>query len=85
MTDHFCDLGLPTRSNLTIQPLREIQGGRDKLPSPSFIAETMAPEFFSCEWRKWLYSVSNKAARGMAIQSQQEWYKKVVRVPEGFI
>jgi len=82
MFDHLDDLGRSASTDLAIKSLNQVQSASDQFPSPSLVAETVVPERSACKWRYRLHSVSDKAASGMSIKSQEEWYKQMMRVPK---
>lgn len=83
MTNNFNDLGLPPAADLTVQTIEQVQSTSYKLPSPSFVSNTMGPEVLLVEWRPGRNSVTHEAACGVRVHAEQEWDEEMVSVPEG--
>ena len=85
MSHDFDDLGLAARSYLAVQSFTQINSSTDELPSPTLIANAVAPEILAGERGVRLDTVANEAARGVRVHCQQEGDKEVVCVPESLI
>lgn len=78
-TSNFC---CPTSSDFAVQTLKQIDSTTEKLPSPSFVANTVFPEGFPGKRRIGICRVAHKATDSVRVHAQEEGDKKVVRVPE---
>lgn len=83
MTNDLGDLRLSSCSNLTVQPLNQVETTGPEFPSPTLIPNAVIPEWFACERREWIYAVSHEAASGVGIHGEEEWDEEVMCVPEG--
>jgi hypothetical protein len=84
MSDNLGNLRFAPCTNLTIQPLDEVESPTKEFPSPTFVTKTVIPEGFARERRLRCDSVSNEAACGMRVESQEEGDKQMVSIPESF-
>ena len=85
MSDNLGNLRFAPCTNLAIQPLDEVESPTNELPSPTFVTETVIPEGFARKRRLRRDSISNEAARGMRVESQEEGDKQMVSIPESFV
>ena len=83
MTDHLCDHGPPSRSNLPIDPFQEVKTTTHELPSPALVANTMVPEFLTCEWRDRVGRIAHETTGGVGIESEHVRDEQMVRIPKG--
>lgn len=67
MTDHFGNFSRPPGIDLAVNALKEVQPSTPELPSPSFVADAVIPEWLACQRREWRYGVSDEAAGRMSI------------------
>lgn len=67
MTDHFCDHRVTPGTNLSVEPLKEIQASNHQLPSPSFVPEAMIPILLSCQGGYWVGGIPDKTSGGVGV------------------
>lgn len=83
MTDDLGDDGVMSRSKFAVESFEEVQCGCDKLPSPSFVPETMVPEFLARKWGDGVRCIAHEAAGGVGVEGQHEGNEEMMCVPEG--
>jgi hypothetical protein len=72
MSDNLGNFRFAPCANLTIHPLHEVESPSNEFPSPTFVTYTVIPEGFTGEWREWFESISDEAACGVRVESQEE-------------
>lgn len=82
MANDLEDLSLSSCSDLSVDPLDQVDSSSEKLPPPALVAYAMGPELLASERREGLRRVSHEAACCMGVHAQQERDEQVVRVPE---
>jgi hypothetical protein len=83
MADDTGDAGLTAGADLTVETLHQVKATREKLPTPAFVTEAVAPEVGTSKWRNGVRSVAHEATHGVRVQAQHERNEQVVGVPEG--
>lgn len=84
MTDHLGDLSCASGTNLAVEPFKEIKTTTNKLPSPTFITQTMIPEFLSCKWRNRVCGIPHETTGGMSVECEHERHEQMMRIPKRF-
>jgi hypothetical protein len=82
VTNDLDNLGLAPAANFTVETVEQVKTTTKELPSPSLVTNAVRPEVIVVEWREGRGSVTDKAARGVGIHTEQEGDKKVVSIPE---
>ena len=85
MANDLGDDGIAPRSNLAVEAFEDVQGRGSKLPSPTFVPETVIPKLLSRKGRNGICCIPYKASSGVGIQREHERDEEVVCVPEGLV
>ena len=85
MANNLGDDGITPRPKLAVESFEDVQGRGSKLPSPTFVPETVVPELLSRKRRNWIRGIPHKASSGVGIQREHERDEEVVCVPEGLV
>lgn len=80
--DNLDDLSLTACSDLTVQPLDEVNPTAEKLPPPTFVTNAVGPEIITSKRRKRCGRVTHEAADGMRVHAKEERNEQMVSVPE---
>ena len=82
VADDLDDLCLAPAADLSVEAVEKIKATTDKLPSPTFVTDTMGPEVVMIERRKSRGSVTDEAASRVRVHAEKEWDKQVMCVPK---
>lgn len=83
MFDNTGNLGLTDGTNLTVQPLNEVEATGPELPSPAKITNAVLPVLITGKWRNGVGCVTDEAPDGVGVQTEEKWDEQMVSVPEG--
>ena len=82
MADHTRDLGVLSRTNLTVQTLAQVKATGPQLPTPSLVTDAVLPEDVASQWREWPSCVTHETADCVGVESEHERDEQVVCVPK---
>lgn len=83
MADNTSNLGLTAGTDLAIQTLNQVETSSEELPPPSEITNAVRPKLLPGKWRKSIGCITNEAANGVRVESQEEGDEQMMRVPKG--
>ena len=82
MADDLGDLGLPSRADLAVQSLGQVERAGEERAAPGLVADAVVPERLVGKGRVRMGIVTHEAAAGMGVEAKHEDDEQVVGVPE---